>query len=220
MKNAIIIFLLFTLCGQTYAQSIVDFFYSIPAEYLDNLSYVERKQLIEDKSLTKDDMVYHITYDSKNGYLKLEQSYTGGQSGFGIFEITYWRLRTKVLIALSSVMGSNGGTHQNDFKLFTYDNKEFDQVRFGYLKDYTSSFDVFVNNLISEFTYKNTPQKIKDDLKYMGFRIELPRKGRDVRISFNPINETYFNREYSKYLKYRSKTYRFDKAKELFDPEF
>ena len=47
MKNVIIIFLLFTLCGQTYAQSILDFFYSIPAEYLDNLSYVERKQLIE-----------------------------------------------------------------------------------------------------------------------------------------------------------------------------
>lgn len=112
MKNAIIIFLLFTLCGQTYAQSIVDFFYSIPAEYLDNLSYVERKHLIEGESLTK------------------------------------------------------------------------------------------------------------DDLKHMGFTIELPRKGKDIRISFNPINETYFNREYSKYLKYRSKTYRFDKAKELFDPEF
>lgn len=37
-------------------------------------------------------MYYSLEIDKKNGYLRLEQSYTRGQSGYQIFEIAYWNL--------------------------------------------------------------------------------------------------------------------------------
>ena len=217
MKNIIILFSILLFTNQSNAQNIVDFFYSVPSNYIDDLSFLERKELIENEILIKDDMLYSVNYDKQNGYLRMEQSYTEGQSGFGIYEITYWNFNNKKLIAVSSVMGSNGGTHQNDFKLFTYENKILTEVRTGYLKDYTSNFDVFINNLISDFTQKGTTQEIKEDLRYLGFTIELPKKGKDIKVSFNPLIQEYFEENYTKHLKYKEKTYRFNKKTERFE---
>ncbi len=217
MKNLIALFLTILFTNQSNAQNIIDFFYSVSPNYVDDLSYLERKKLIENKTLTKDDLLYSIKYDKQNGYLRMEQNYIEGQSGFGIYEVTYWNLNSKKLIAVSSIMGSNGGTHQNDFKLFTYENEILTEAKTGYLKDYTSNFDVFINNLISDFTIKGTKQEIKEDLKYFGFTIELPKKGKDIKVSFKPLIPEYFEENYSKYLKLTEKTYRFNKETETFE---
>ncbi|MBW7674218.1 hypothetical protein [Chryseobacterium chendengshani] len=95
MKKTSIFIILFISIQYLSAQNIVDFFYSIPAEYLDDLSYVERKNLVSNGSLTNDDMYYSLNIDKKNGYLRLKQSYTEGQSGYQIFEITYWNIKNK-----------------------------------------------------------------------------------------------------------------------------
>lgn len=217
MKKLIILFLIMLVASQSKAQNIIDFFYSIPSNYVDDLSYLERKELIENKTLTKDDLLYSIDYDRQNGYLRMEQSYTEGQSGFGIYEITYWNLDNKKLIAVSSVMGSNGGTHQNDFKFFTYENQILTEARTGYLLDYTSNFDVFINNLISDFTKIGTKQEIKEDLKYFGFTIELPKKGKDIKVSFNPLIQEYFKAIFSNSLKYTERVYHFNEETEIFE---
>ncbi|MDR6969547.1 hypothetical protein J2X31_003580 [Flavobacterium arsenatis] len=217
MKKLITSAILLISIQVAYSQSIVDFFYSIPEKYVDNLSFIERRNLIQNQTLEKDDMLYSLDYDSENGYLRLEQSYTEGQSGYGIYEITYWNLKSKKLIAVSSVMGSNGGFHQNDFKFFEYENGNLSEVRNGYLKSYTSNFKVFINNLISEFTKKGTNQSDKDNLR-LQFTIDLPRKGKNISASFKEgfMGSSHFD-NYSKFLKLREKTFVFNLENETFE---
>ena len=148
MKKIFILILLFTSIEYSNAQNIIDFFYSIPTEYIDNLSFIERKNLVKNGNLTNDDMYYSLEIDKKNGYLRLEQSYTEGQSGYQIFEIAYWNLTNKKLIAISSIGGSNGGFSQNNFKLFEYKDDVLTELKTGYLKSYSSNFEVFMNNLV------------------------------------------------------------------------
>lgn len=202
-----------------YSQTIVDFFYSLPEKYIDDLSFVERKHLVEESTLTKDDMTYHLSIDSSNGFMRLSQHYTEGQSGFGVYEITYWNLKNKQLIAVSSIMGSNAGFHQHDFKFFEYSDQNFYEIPHGYLKSYTSNFDVFINNLIGDFTTPQASQSEKEKLRYAGFTIALPQNGKDITVSFK---DTYFleNEREDKYrqsVKFVEKTYRFNKKLEMFE---
>jgi hypothetical protein len=220
MKKVFYLSILFLSIQNLCAQNIIDFFYSIPTQYLDNLSYVERKSLVKNKRLEKYDMLYTVEYDIKNGYLRLKQSYTEGQSGYGIYEIAYWNVKNKKLIAVSSVLGSNGGFHQNNFKFFEYKDENLSEVRNGYLKSYTSNFEVFINNLVSEFTKKNTSQSVKEDLSQSQFTIALPRKGKNIAVSFkenNMSDPTYFDKNYARYLNFREKVYKWNEIKEVFE---
>lgn len=165
-------------------------------------------------------MLYSLSYDLPNGYLKFEQSYTEGQSGYGIYEMTYWNLKNKKLIAVSNIMGSNGGFHQNDFKFFEYENENLSEIRNGYLKSYTSNFDVFINNLITEFTKKDVSQSDKENLRFAQFTIDLPQKGKNISVSFKegfPMSSSYFDETYSKFLKLREKTFVFNPENEIFE---
>jgi hypothetical protein len=220
MKKVFYLSILFLSIQNLCAQNIIDFFYSIPSQYLDSLSYVERKSLIKNKRLEKYDMLYTVEYDIKNGYLRLEQSYTEGQLGYGIYEIAYWNVKNKKLIAVSSVLGSNGGFHQNNFKFFEYKDENLSEIRNGYLKSYTSNFEVFINNLVSEFTKKNISQSVKEDLSASQFTIELPRKGKNIAVSFKDnymSDPTYFDKNYAKYLNFREKVYKWNEIKEAFE---
>ncbi|MFC0779843.1 hypothetical protein [Flavobacterium sp. HJSW_4] len=203
------------------AQNIIDFFYSIPSSYVDELSYLEKKTLVKNKTLTKyGDKKFSVEIDTKNGYLRLSQNYTDGLSGYAIYEMAYWNLKGKKLIALSTVFGSNGGFFQQNFKLFEYKNDNLTEVRTGYLKSYTSNFDVFINNLVSEFTKTNTKQSIKENLTQSQFTIELPRNGKNMTVSFeeNPMSSPeYFEKEYGKYLNFRKKIYKWNVQKEVFE---
>ncbi|PAM93123.1 hypothetical protein B4N84_19245 [Flavobacterium sp. IR1] len=220
MKKTFYLAFLFLVVQHSNAQNIIDFFYSIPAEYVDNLSFIERKNLVKNKSLEISDMAYSLECDVKNGYIRLGQSYTEGQSGYGVYEIAYWNLKNKKLIALSSVLGSNGGFHQHNFKLFEYKNGSLSEVKNGYLKSYTSNFDVFINNLVTEFTKSNTKQSIKEELSDLQFTIELPRTGKNIKVAFeeNPMSSPeYFTKTYGKYLNFREKTYKWNAVKEVFE---
>ncbi|OUL61171.1 hypothetical protein [Flavobacterium sp. AJR] len=220
MKKVFYLSILFLSIQNLCAQNIIDFFYSIPSEYVDSLCYVERKSLIKNKRLEKYDMLYTVEYDIKNGYLRLEQSYPDGPSGYGIYEIAYWNVKNKKLIALSSILGSNGGFHQHNFKFFEYKDENLTEARNGYLKSYTSNFEVFINNLVTEFTKKNTSQSVKEDLSSTQFTIELPRKGKNISVSFKDNNMSdpdYFNKNYAKHLNFREKVYKWNEIKEVFE---
>lgn len=202
------------------AQNIVDFFYSIPAEYLDNLSFIERKNLVLNKTLPKDDILYSLEMDKNNGYLRLEQSYTEGQSGYQIIEIAYWNTKNKKLIAISSIGGSNGGFSQTNFKFFEYKNHALSEIKTGYLKAYSNNFDVFMNNLVGEFCKANVSQKIKDELATSQFTIKLPKNGKDIEISFEENYMSapeYFEKNYSKFIKMKEKKYIWNVTKEQFE---
>lgn len=220
MKKSLFLILFFTFTSFLHSQNIVDFFYLISKEHVDGLNYSERKKLVENGSLAKDDMLYNLDLDKKNGYLKLQQSYTEGQSGYQIFEMAYWNLKSKKLIAISSIGGSNGGFSQNNFKLFEYKAKVLTEVKTGYLKSYTSNFDVFINNLVGEFTKPNVSQAVKEDLSVAQFTIELAKLGKDITVSFNDnymSSPDFFDKNYSKYLKMKKKIYTWNSAKELFE---
>lgn len=75
--------------GILSAQTKANIFYNMPSEYTDNLSVLERKELVKTKTLTNDDISYTLEIDEKNGYLRFQQYYTEGQSGYQIFEIAY-----------------------------------------------------------------------------------------------------------------------------------
>lgn len=219
MKNSLLILLLFIFTPFLHSQNIVDFFYLIPQEQVDGLNYSERKELIKNGSLTKDDMLYSLDLDHKNGYLKLYQSYTEGQSGYQIFEMTYWNLKDKKLIALSSIGGSNGGFSQSDFKFFEYNNKKLIELRTGYLKSYTSNVEVYINNLVGEFTKPNVSQAVKEDLSVAQFTIELPKAGKDIIVSFKDnymASPDFFDKTYSKYIITKKKIYFWNSDKEVF----
>lgn len=220
MKQILILIIFIASIAKVNAQNIIDFFYSVPTEYIDNLSYIERKKLIKNGDLTIDDRYYSIEIDKRNGYLRLNQSYTEGQSGYGIFEISYWNLPNKKLIALSSIGGSNGGFSQNNFKFFEYEKDKLTEINTGYLKSYSSNFDVFMNNLVSEFTKSNISQKIKDELVTAQFTIELPKNGKDIHISFKEnymSSPDYFEKKYAKYIKIKDKKYIWNIKKQLFE---
>lgn len=220
MKKSLFLILLFTFTSILHSQNIVDFFYLIPKEHVDGLTYSERQKLVQNGSLAKDDMLYNLDLDQQNGYLKLDQSYTEGQAGYQIFEMTYWNLMDKKLIALSSIGGSNGGFSQSNFKFFEYKTKKFTELKTGYLKSYTSNFDVFINNLIGEFTKPNVTQAVKEDLSVAQFTIELPKAGKDLSVSFDDnymAAPDFFDKNYSKYLKTKKKIYTWNSAKELFE---
>ena len=165
-------------------------------------------------------MYYSLEIDKKNGYLRLEQSYTEGQSGYQIFEIAYWNLTNKKLIAISSIGGSNGGFFQNNFKLFEYKDDALTELKTGYLKSYSSNFEVFMNNLVGEFTKTNVNQAVKDELISAQFTIELPKNGKDINISFKENNMSspdFFEKNYAKFLKVKEKNYVWNIKKQLFE---
>ncbi|RRJ92686.1 hypothetical protein EG240_02565 [Paenimyroides tangerinum] len=214
MKFVIFVTLIFFPLQDMKSQNIIDLFYVIPDKFVDDLTVIERKELLKNESIIKDDMIYYINFDKQNGYLRFEQNYMEGQSGYAIFEITFWNLKNKKLIAVSSVFGSNGGFHQNDFKFFEYKNGILSLVKTGYLKNYSNNFEDFINRLVSEFTKVNVNQTIKEDLKYIGFTIDLPKEGKNINVSFT---ESDLYNEYSKYLNKESKIYIFNKESELFE---
>jgi len=220
MKKIFILIILFTSIEYSNAQNIIDFFYSIPTEYIDNLSFIERKNLVKNGNLTNDDIYYSLEIDKKNGYLRLEQSYTEGQSGYQIFEIAYWNLTNKKLIAISSIGGSNGGFSQNNFKLFEYKDDALTELKTGCLKSYSSNFEVFMNNLVGEFTKTNVNQAVKDKLISTQFTIELPKNGKDINISFKENNMSspdFFKKNYARFLKVKEKNYVWNIKKQLFE---
>ncbi|KUJ61970.1 hypothetical protein AR687_10455 [Flavobacteriaceae bacterium CRH] len=221
MKKILYSFILLASLQNLSAQNIIDFFYSIPSSYVDDLSPIERKKLVKNKTLIKyGDRKYSLEIDIKNGYLRLDQSYIDGPSGYGIYEMAYWNLKNKKLIAFSSVLGSNGGFHQQDFKFFDYKNEKLSEVSTGYLKSYTSNFDVFINNLVTEFTKSNTKQSIKENLSESQFTIELPRSGKNIKVSFQEnfmSDPNYFDKTYGKYLNYKQKMYKWNTQKEVFE---
>ncbi|NRS90919.1 nitrogen regulatory protein PII-like uncharacterized protein [Flavobacterium sp. 7E] len=220
MKKISIFIILFFSTQYLSAQNIVDFFYSIPSEYLDNLSFIERKNLVSNGTLTNEDIIYSLNIDKKNGYLRLEQSYTEGQSGYQIFKIAYWNTKNKKLIAISSIGGSNGGFSQTNFKFFEYKNEILSEIKTGHLKAYSNNFDVFMNNLVSEFCKSNVSQSIKEDLATAQFTIELPKNGKDIKISFEENNmsaQDFFEKNYSKFIKFKEKIYVWDITKEQFE---
>lgn len=219
MIKKYIVFCLF-VCYSTilHAQGIVDFFYSIPANYIDGLTYLERKTLIEIGELHKDDMAYYLEVDKANGYIRLDQSYTEGQSGYQIYELTYWNMTGKKLIALSSISGSNGGAHQQNFKFYEYENGALQEARYGYLKGYTSNFDIFMNNLISDFTIPNLKQEQKDELVSEEFLIQLPRYGKDIIVHVDSsTNPEYFKQHYAKFFRITNKRYLWSDATQRFE---
>ena len=51
MKKIFILIILFTSIEYSNAQNIIDFFYSIPTEYIDNLSFIERKKYVKKRKI-------------------------------------------------------------------------------------------------------------------------------------------------------------------------
>ncbi|MCW3170053.1 hypothetical protein OMO38_16125 [Chryseobacterium sp. 09-1422] len=220
MRRILLIIIVVSSIGILNAQTMANIFCNMPSEYTDNLSVLERKELVKTKTFTNDDISYTLKIDEKNGYLRLEQYYTEGQSGYQIFEMAYWSLENKKLVALSSVGGSNGGFFQNNFKLFEHKNNVLTELKTGYLKSYSSNFDVFMNSLVREFTNKNVKQSVIDDLIYAQFTIELPKNGRDLLISFKEngmSSPDFFEKNYAKYLKFREKRYVWNADRKLFE---
>lgn len=202
------------------AQSTTELFYLLPDRYVDNLTAQQRKNLVEKKTLEdeNEDILYSLEYDEENAYLSFEMSFTQGQSGYFHFEMTYWNLKNKKLVAISSISGSNGGYHQANFKFFEYKNGNLAEVNSGYLKGYTSDFDVFMKNLVLQFTKKETNELIKEDLKEKQFTISLPRQGKDIIIGFGEgALQDYFETHYAKHLNFREKIYKWNVKKEIFE---
>lgn len=220
MRNTLILLFFWVGVQIGNAQNIVDFFYSMPNEYVDELSFLERKNLVNQGSIEKYDMRYSLEIDLQNGYLRLGQSYTEGQSGYQVFEMTYWNVSNgKKLIAISTIGGSNGGFFQSNFKFFEYEKSALKELKTGYLKSYSSNIDVFMNNLVSEFTNSNVPQSIKDELISYQFVIELPKNGKDISVSFQEDGMTsgFFEKHYAPYLKIKEKKYIWNKSKQSFE---
>ncbi|WP_167626977.1 hypothetical protein, partial [Flavobacterium psychrophilum] len=129
-------------------------------------------------------------------------------------------LSNKKLIAISSIGGSNGGFSQNNFKLFDYKDDVLIELKTGYLKSYSSNFEVFMNNLVGEFTKTNVNQEVKDELINAQFTIELPKKGKDINISFKENNMSspdFFEINYAKFLKIKEKNYVWNINKQIFE---
>ncbi|GAQ50173.1 hypothetical protein FPK15_contig00123-0001 [Flavobacterium psychrophilum] len=129
-------------------------------------------------------------------------------------------MSNKKLIAISSIGGSNGGFSQNNFKLFDYKDDVLIELKTGYLKSYSSNFEVFMNNLVGEFTKTNVNQEVKDELINAQFTIELPKKGKDINISFKENNMSspdFFEINYAKFLKIKEKNYVWNINKQIFE---
>lgn len=219
MKHFLFFFVALFALQTVNAQNIVDIFKLIPGKYVDDLTLNERNSLLKDKTLVKDDLSYSVLYDLRNGYLRMEQGYTEGQSGYGAFEVTFWNLKNKKLVAVSSVMGSNAGFHQNDFKFFEYQKGKLTELKTGYLKNYSSDFEKFIFNLLDDFTKKGLTKENKELLRYAQFTIDLPKEGKNIRVSFNvdPEEESSFMSDYSKFLHTFEKTFIFNPEREIFE---
>ncbi|MBW7674219.1 hypothetical protein [Chryseobacterium chendengshani] len=93
-------------------------------------------------------------------------------------------------------------------------------MKTGYLKSYTNNFDVFMNNLVGEFCKTPVSQSTKEELVTSQFTIELPKTGKDINISFKDNYMSapeYFEKNYSKFIKFKEKIYVWNIAKEQFE---
>lgn len=187
------------------SQTMAKIFEAFPVQYNDKLTAKEKKKLISDGLMNISDMQYSLNIDEKNGYLRMEQDYTEGQSGYQIFEICYWNMKDYKLVAYSKIGGSNGGYFQNDFKFFKYQNGQLTKINDALFKEYNSDFEVLMRNLVNKFAKENTPKSVKDEsLRFAGLTFELPKEGKNINVKFD---EDLVERFYSKYLKTSSYEY-------------
>lgn len=59
-------------------QKIVDIFYLLPEEYVDNLDKLQRQTLIKGNNLAVNDLEYSVAVDTKNGFMCMSYNYTEG----------------------------------------------------------------------------------------------------------------------------------------------
>lgn len=72
MRRILLIIIVVSSIGIFNAQTMANIFCNMPSEYTDNLSVLERKELVKTKTFTNDDISYTLKIDEKNGYLRLE----------------------------------------------------------------------------------------------------------------------------------------------------
>lgn len=186
MKKTIVLIVLF-IGGllSVQAQNIVDIFYLLPKEYLDNLDKEQQQQLIKDNTLAVDDLEYSVAVDTKNGFMRMSYNYTEGQSGYGVYQIAYWNLADSKLIAVSTKNGSNGGFFQSEFNFFVLKDKEITLAENNIISGYSSDTEQTMLGLLDSFVKPELTIQQREDLRYDEFTIELPQQGTDIYIGFS-----------------------------------
>lgn len=186
MKKTIVLIVLF-IGGllSVQAQSIVEIFYLLPKEYLDNLDKEQRQQLMKDNTLAVDDLEYSVFVDARNGFMRMSYNYTEGQSGYGVYQIAYWNIADSKLIAVSTKNGSNGGFFQSEFKFFELKNDEVTLVEKAVIKGYSADTEQTILGLLDSFVKPELTIQQREDLRYDEFTIELPQQRTDIYIGFS-----------------------------------
>jgi hypothetical protein len=184
MKKAIIFLVLSCIYHAVFSQDIVDFLYLIPSKYVDDLSLIERTQLVKDKELVvNNEYHYSIEIDKKNGYLIISQGFIDGKVGFGEIEICYWNYNGKKLLGLSNQGGNHCELFQNNLKFFEYNNGKLQVVKYAVFDGYTNDFQILKKTLCAKLFLKMTSiQKKESEKRKPYFLIKLPREGKNIRI--------------------------------------
>jgi hypothetical protein len=184
MKKIIIFLVLSCIYHAVFSQDIVDFLYLIPSKYVDDLSLIERKQLVKSNNLViNNEYNYAIEFDKKNRYLIIYQGFIDGKVGFGEIEICYWNYHGKKLIGLSNQGGNHCELFQNNLKFFEYNNGRLQLVKYAVFDGYTNDFEILEKTLRAKLFLKMTSiQKKENEKRNLYFLIKLPREGKNIRI--------------------------------------
>lgn len=193
-KLSLITFLL--SANFAFSQSVIDVFYQLPAKLIDDLSITERKKLVNNGSLIKEDMEYTIEIAKTSGYIKVNQSYTAGQSGYQLFEVCIWNYNKKQLVGCAAIGGSNGGYFQNKLTFFNSAGAKLYAIQDKVFKGYSPDFNIMMDGLVTRMCKPGTTKKMKDDIKYAALTFTLPEKGKNIVLRFSD------EQEYARYSKY------------------
>lgn len=186
LKFVLTTFVLLILVPTMKAQNIDELFLMVPAKYVDDLSVGQRTELLKEKTIQIDDMVYWLTVDRANGYLKMDQTYTEGQSGFQVIEMCYWNYNNKKnkLLAISYQGGNNTEHFQNDLKFFDYANNDLKLSTRKIFDDYSIKFDDMMQHIVSGMISKNTSKDDAEAIR-LHFLFALPQNGKNITLSFD-----------------------------------
>jgi len=204
MKFKLTLLTLLLSANFAFSQSVIEVFYQLPAKLIDDLSSTERKKLVNEGSLIKEDMEYTIEIAKTSGFIRVNQSYTAGQSGYQRFEICIWNYNKKQLVGCAAIGGSNGGYFQNELTFFHSAGVKLTAVQDEVFKGYSPDFNIMMDRLVTQMCKPGTTKKIKDDIKFAALTFTLPEKGKNIVLRFSDEQEYA---RYSKYILHRELTF-------------
>lgn len=196
MKFKLSLLTLLLSANFAFSQSVIDVFYQLPAKLIDDLSTTERKKLVSEGSLIKEDMEYTIEIAKTSGFIRVNQSYTAGQSGYQRFEVCIWNYNKKQLVGFAAIGGSNGGYFQNELTFFNSSGNKLIAVQDKVFKTYSPDFNSMMDQLVTQLCKPGTTKKMKDDIKFAALTFTLPEKGKNIVLRFSD------DQEYARYAKY------------------